>query len=38
VEVHRPTATRDVTITVDDDVYQALEERAARSGITVQGW
>jgi hypothetical protein len=36
VEVHPPTATRDATITVDDNVYQALEERAARSGMTVQ--
>ena len=36
VEVHPPTATRDATITVDDDVYQALEERAARSGMTTQ--
>jgi hypothetical protein len=36
VEVHPPTATRDATITVDDDVYQALEERAARSGMTAQ--
>jgi flagellar motor switch/type III secretory pathway protein FliN len=24
------------TITVNDDVYQALQERAARSGMTVQ--
>jgi hypothetical protein len=36
VEVHPPTATRGPMITVDDDVYQALEERAARSGMTAQ--
>jgi len=36
VEVHPPTATSGATITVDNDVYQALEERAARSGMTVQ--
>jgi hypothetical protein len=36
VEVHPPTATRGATITVDDDVYQALEERAARSGMIAQ--
>jgi hypothetical protein len=36
VEVHPPTATSGPTITVDDDVCQALEERAARSGMTVQ--
>ncbi len=35
VEVHPPTATTKPTITFDDDVYQALEERAARSGMTV---
>jgi hypothetical protein len=29
VEVHPPTATSGATITVDDDVYQALDERAA---------
>jgi hypothetical protein len=27
MEVHPPTATRGPTITVDDDVYQAHEER-----------
>jgi hypothetical protein len=36
VEVHPPTATRGATITVDDDVYQALEERGARSGMSAQ--
>jgi len=36
VKVHPPTPTRGATITVDDDVYQALEERAARSGMTAQ--
>jgi hypothetical protein len=36
VEVHPPTPTRGPMITVDDDVYQALQERAAGSGMTVQ--
>jgi hypothetical protein len=36
VEVHPPTATGGATIIVDDDVYQALEERGARSGMTAQ--
>jgi hypothetical protein len=36
VEVHPPGATRDATITVDDDVCQALEERATRCEMTVQ--
>jgi hypothetical protein len=36
VEVHPPTATGGATIIVDNDVYQALEERAARSGMTAQ--
>jgi hypothetical protein len=36
VEVHPPTATTEAMITVDDDVYQALEERAARSGMNVE--
>ena len=36
MEVHPPTATGGATIIVDDDVYQALEERAAGSGRTAQ--
>jgi hypothetical protein len=36
VEVNPPTAASGATITVDDDVYQALEERGARSGMTAQ--
>jgi hypothetical protein len=36
VEVHSPTAVGGATIIVDDDGYQALEERAARSGMTAQ--
>jgi hypothetical protein len=36
LEVHPPTATRPAQFTIDDDAYQALEERAARSGMTAQ--
>jgi hypothetical protein len=36
MEVHPPTATGGATIIVDDDVYQVLEERGARSGMTAQ--
>jgi hypothetical protein len=36
MEVHPPTTTSGATITVDDDVYRALEERAALSGMTAQ--
>jgi hypothetical protein len=37
VEIHPPTATSKPAITFnDDDDYQALEERAARSGMTVE--